>query len=279
MITRLRPLTSEDLPFARELSRGAGWNQTRADWERFLELGHGGCFLAEHDGHPAGTATTITYGSDLAWIGMVLVHPAFQRRGIGTDLLKGAIRFLRDERGIPSIRLDATPAGRPLYEGLGFQTEWGLRRWRREAEGGTVDAADDEGTMNLSPESLALDRVVFGADRSELLHSLAAGSIAGRTLPDGSFGFLREGERALYLGPVTAATTDSGLALAESLVWAAPTGREIFWDLPDENTAAAELAASLGFQPVRELTRMYLGDNPLACDPEKIFGLAEPALG
>lgn len=278
MSTRLRPLILSDLTFAHDLSRAAGWNQTPTDWQRFLDLGEGGCFLAEHEGEPAGTATTICYGTDLAWIGMVLVDPGFQRRGIGTALLHGAIHYLREDRDITCVRLDATPAGRPLYEGLGFRAEWGLRRWRREAGG--VDREDfPASAITLTGESLALDRSVFGADRSALLRSLAAGSFGGIRLPDGSFGLVREGERALYLGPVTAASTASGLALAGQLVAACPPHREIFWDLPDENAAATELAASLGFQPVRELTRMWLGDNPLACDPEKIFGLAEPALG
>lgn len=278
MTTRLRPLLETDLPFAHRLSRAAGWNQTAADWRRFLDLGEGGCFLAEHEGEPAGTATTICYRTDLAWIGMVLVDPGFQRRGIGTALLHGAIRYLREDRGITCVRLDATPAGRPLYEGLGFRAEWGLRRWRREA--GSVDRENFPApAITLTGESLALDRSVFGADRSALLRSLATGSFGGIALPDRSFGLLREGERALYLGPVTAASATSGLALAGQLVASCPSHREIFWDLPDENTAATELAASLGFQPVRELTRMWLGDNPLACDPTRIFGLAEPALG
>lgn len=278
MSTRLRPLILSDLTFAHDLSRAAVWNQTLTDWMRFLDLGEGGCFLAEHEGEPAGTATTICYGTDLAWIGMVLVHPAFQRRGIGTALLHGAIRYLREDRAIACVRLDATPAGRPLYEGLGFRAEWGLRRWRREAGADEVSEAC-RAEITLTAESLALDRDVFGADRTALLHSLAAGSFAGFALPDGSFGLVREGERALYLGPVTARSRESGLALAEALISACPPHREVFWDLPDENVAATELAASLGFQPVRELTRMWLGDNPLACDPENIFGLAEPALG
>jgi GNAT superfamily N-acetyltransferase len=278
MTTRLRPLILSDLTFAQELSRATGWNQTPADWRRFLNLGEGGCFLAEHEGESAGTATTISYGTDLAWIGMVLVDPGFQRRGIGTALLHGAIRYLREDRAIACVRLDATPAGRPLYERLGFHAEWGLRRWRREADSESTEEFSAS-AITLTAESFALDRSVFGADRSALLRSLAAGSFGGIAIPDGSFGLVREGERALYLGPITAASTTSGLALAKQLVASCPPHREIFWDLPDENAAATELAASLGFQPVRELTRMWLGDNPLPCDPEKIFGLAEPALG
>lgn len=274
----LRPLVTVDLPFAHGLSRGAGWNQTRADWERFLTLGHEGCFLVECDGRPAGTATTICYGTELAWIGMVLVHPDFRRRGLGTELLRRAIAYLREERGIVCVCLDATPEGRPLYEGLGFQALWGLRRWHREA-GVKAGGAASSLLLSLSGQSLALDRGVFGVDRSALLCSLAKGSLGGVSRPDRSFGFVREGERAIYLGPVTAASTETGLAVIEELVSICPSDRGIFWDLPDENEAAARLAAALGFQPVRELTRMWLGDRPFAGDPARTFGLAEPALG
>lgn len=274
----LRPLTRSDLDFAHGLSRLAGWNQTRRDWERFLSLAPEGCFLAEKEGQPAGTATTTAYGAALAWIGMVLVHPDFRRQGIGTTLLEGAIRHLREEKGIACVRLDATPEGRPLYEGLGFRAEWGLKRWVREATGDLSNAGAEE-TGALSEIHLALDRAVFGADRKELLQSLAAGSIRSHFAADGSFGFCREGERATYLGPVTATSPESGLKLARDLVNAAPTDRPLFWDLPDPNTAATALAERLGFRAVRVLTRMRVGEAALACDPMRMFGIAEPGLG
>jgi hypothetical protein len=257
MPPEIRRLVRSDLEFAHSLSRGVGWNQTRRDWERFLELAPGGCFLAESGGQPAGTATTTAYGTELAWIGMVLVEPTFRR-------------------------LDATPEGRPLYEGLGFAVEWDLRRWVRD------EAAEPEGACPSPPEpeeaplpasSLALDLAVFGADRSLLLESLRSGSDDALFLPDGSFGFRRAGERAHYLGPVTAATSASGLALAERLVSRCPRDRPLFWDLPESNEAATALAVRLGFHPVRLLTRMRLGENAALQDPSRIFGLAEPGLG
>src|SRR5256885_742127 len=86
---RVRVITEGDLPFAENVCSLAGWNQTPGDWRRFLAMEPAGCFVAEWDGLPAGTATTITYGFDLAWIGMVLVHPDYRRRGIGNALLGG----------------------------------------------------------------------------------------------------------------------------------------------------------------------------------------------
>jgi len=278
MSTTLRVLSKSDLDFAHDLSRLAGWNQTRRDWERFLSLGKEGCFLAGEDGRPAGTATTTCYGGELAWIGMVLVHPDFRRRGIGTDLLRRALSYLEEEKGIACVRLDATPEGRPLYEGLGFSAEWDLSRWVLEGSR-EVKVPERSVPLAFSPEALALDRLVFGADRSELLCSLLTGSFAGTQLADGSFGFVREGERASYLGPVTAASTVSGLEIAEMLVRRCSGNRPVFWDLPDENIPARELAASLGFRPLRRLTRMRRGDGRSTSDPLRLFGLAEPGLG
>lgn len=278
MPANLRALATTDLDFAHHLSRSAGWNQTRRDWERFLSLAPDGCFLAEQDGAAAGTATTTAYGTVLAWIGMVLVDPDFRRQGIGTTLLEGAIRHLREEKGVSCIGLDATPEGRPLYEGLGFRAVWGLRRWVREATDGPAEKIAQSNGF-LPDRHFELDQAIFGADRRELLQSLAAGSFLTLFRDDGSFGFCREGERASYLGPVTAASPESGVALARDLIHAAPKDRLLFWDLPDGNHVAGALAEECGFRPARVLTRMYLGENVRPCDPERLFGIGEPGLG
>lgn len=278
MNCELRLLTTADLDFAHELSRQAGWNQTRRDWERFLHLAPDGCFLALHAGQAAGTVTTTAHGRDIAWIGMVLVHPDFRRQGIGTVLLQRAIDCLRVEKGVTCVRLDATPEGQPLYESLGFRAEWELRRWSRDAEGTGSASRTKMDTAELKT-SLALDRDIFGTDRSALLSALAAGSDDGLVLSDGSFGLVREGARAHYLGPISAVSATSGVAIATELISRCPAGRPIYWDLPDENAAATELASKLGFQPVRTLTRMWLGDAAIAQDPLRMFGIAEPGLG
>ena len=49
---RVRPLAAADLPLGLRLSQAAGWNQTEADWRRFLDLQPDGCFVAELDGTP-----------------------------------------------------------------------------------------------------------------------------------------------------------------------------------------------------------------------------------
>src|SRR5207249_1685387 len=123
----LRHLRPEDLAFADSLRELAGWNQTLDDWRGLLELSPEGCFLAEWDGAPAGTITTICYGQELAWIGMLLVHPDFRGRGIGRALLARCVEHLK-AAGIRAIKLDATPDGKMLYEQFGFREEGSIMR-------------------------------------------------------------------------------------------------------------------------------------------------------
>ena len=129
---QLRLLTNDDLAFADSLRAQAEWNQTCEDWRRFLGLEPTGCFLAAWDSVPAGTATTIVYHPDLAWIGMLLVHTDYRGRGIGRALLQHSIHYLH-HRGVRCIKLDATPLGKAVYLDCGFEVEWSLTRWVRTA--------------------------------------------------------------------------------------------------------------------------------------------------
>ena len=50
----------------------------------------------------------------------VYTHPDFRRQGVGRRMVSLLIDEARN-RGISEISLDATEAGRPLYESLGFR--------------------------------------------------------------------------------------------------------------------------------------------------------------
>jgi GNAT superfamily N-acetyltransferase len=272
----IRMLSEDDLDFADRVRLQAGWNQTRADWRRLIELEPSGCFVAELDGVLAGTATTTVYGGDdLAWIGMVLVDEAARRRGVGTALLEHCISHLKNERRVRCIKLDATSAGQPLYEKLGFVAEWGLQRWQATMSGNSTDART--AVDDLTDAAFALDRVTFGADRSALLRSLATGCISVKC--EGSaFGIVRPGSRASYLGPVVAESWEQARPLVEHLLAAAPAG-EIFWDIPVRQSEAMVFAEERGFSIQRQVVRMALDGVALEENAKSVFGIAEPALG
>ncbi len=279
----IRTLTESDLDFADSIREMAGWNQRSGDWRRLLKHDPEGCFLAEWNGRPAGTATTTAYGTDLAWIGMVIVHPDLRRHGIGRALLNHCIGHLQNA-GVASIKLDATPLGKTVYDRLGFVDEWGLARW--EAERRQPDMSAGEGVESvdetLPDDIISLDLEAFGTDRSRMLQALAAQSetIVHRTDADGidGFGMIRPGRNAHYLGPVVAGNDEAGEAIARTLLARARGGR-VFWDVPDETSGAVRLAKRLGFTQQRVLTRMFLGANDTPGRPDRIWALAAPEIG
>ena len=281
-------MTDTDVPFADRVRDMAGWNQSLQDWRRVLRHDPHGCFVAEWNGRPAGTATTTIHSKDLAWIGMVLVDPDLRRRGIGTALLMRCIEHLR-RSGVGCIKLDATPLGRQVYGPLGFVAEWSLSRWETAELApcpARIDTASDPGPRPLDSGDICcvadLDASAFGVARNRMLSMLAAQSQT-RVRRDGAgriegYGMLRPGQRAHYLGPMVAEDESSGIALADDLLGGIP-GQPLYWDIPDANQAAIRVACRYGMQRQRTLTRMYLGENTRPGRPEAQWAIAAPEIG
>jgi len=286
---RLRLMTAADVPFADSLRDVAGWNQTPADWRRFLALEPDGCFVAEHAGRPAGTATTLTYGRELAWIGMVLVHPDARRHGLATALLEHCVRHLRG-LGITCLKLDATPLGQTVYDRLGFQPEWTLTRWLRSQTKGEEpvppQAATDPRLRAWQPDDLdhvqELDRPAFGTDRQRVLDLLTLQNHSALVYEDdlgkvAGYAMLRPGARAWYLGPVVARAAEAATPLIATML-AQTEGQPTIWDIPNSQHVATAWAQSHGFTPQRQLTRMFLGVNVQTILAHQ-FAIAGPEIG
>lgn len=284
---RVRAMSSGDLALADELRQAASWNQTLEDWKRFFACEPDGCFIAECGGIPAGTATITCYGTDLGWIGMLLVHPAFRRLGIGSTLLQHCLNELQ-HRGVRSVKLDATPMGQPIYERFGFRPELKLARWEHSAVNPRAEKKSDQ----IEPctgvdfnEMAELDACAFGVGREKLLRLLLRQSLAavvcrskeeqGKLL---GFGMVRPGARTAYLGPVVALTPEAGARIVETLL-AHIRGTSVFWDVLEPNSCASALVRELGFTQQRALLRMFRGENHLRPKPELQFALADPAVG
>ncbi len=280
----LRCLTAPDLAFAHGLSLKAGWNQTPNDWHRLLAHEPEGCFLAEWNGIPVGTATTTRYGTEVAWIGMMLVDSEFRRHGIGKALMTRCLDYLQGCQ-VQSIKLDATPLGKTLYDRLGFVSEWTLCRWEHSRfNSATVMPFDSVRAWKPADETKlrVFDHAAFGCDRFKMLGALVQTGqpTLVRTVDQRltGFGCLRRGERATYLGPVVADSTEAARELIETLL-VSPPSPAIFWDIPDQNLAAIQLAKELGFRQQRQLIRMYLGANPSPGQPLHQFAIAAPEIG
>ena len=280
-------MTKADIPAGMRLKKIAGWNQTASDWERFLEASPQGCFVAEDDGRVCGTATTITFENQIAWIGMVLVDPDYRGQGIGTRLLERAIGYLNDLK-ITAMKLDATPQGRPLYEKLQFVAEYEIERWTLQRS--TSKIAKRPGLDSREPLSEELlesifdaDKESFGADRSFLLKSLhrdapelTAGIWNGHSVQGYALG--RRGSFADHLGPWMARNATTASRLLETFL--ARSAREVaVVDSLKSNTVAGELLRSFGFSFSRPLTRMYRGRNDHPGRPVLLCAILGPEFG
>ena len=262
----LRRLTTADIQSASELRRLAGWNQSERDWLGYLEFEPEGCFAAQVGDKLVGTATTITYGKRLGWIGMILVHPEQRRAGIGTALLNATIAYLR-AHGIQAIKLDATPMGKEVYIPLGFRDEYDLARYEGVASDFEVESRAwlEPLTTDRLLELAEFDAIRFGAERLKVLTSLQSRRpewcLLARSLK-GIEGYLiaRPGSNAVQVGPWVARDPEAAGQLLQALFRRIP-GMKVFVDVPGENRPGRGLMDRIGFGVQRGFTRMFLGEN------------------
>lgn len=261
----IRQMRSADIPAAMRLKHAAGWNQTPADWRRLLRLEPEGCFVAETDGIVAGSTTAVRYGSEMAWLGMVLVLPEYRRQGIARALVRHALDWL-DLRGTSTCGLDATSMGIQLYEQVGFTSAEPIERWERPPEGDLVSdgqaSARCVGTLSTAQERI--DREACSYDRSRLLRDLCADPAVTGVIGQEGFSFGRPGSSAWFVGPCVAKNSGAAAALLRASL-EEQQGQRVFWDFLPSNQAARELAAELGFRPVRRLERMMLRGGEFPC--------------
>jgi ribosomal protein S18 acetylase RimI-like enzyme len=278
----IRLLTETHISVGLRLSKLAGWNQTESDWRRLLKHDPQGGFIACLNNHVVGTTTSTAYGTDLAWIGMVLVDPDFRRRGIATRLMQATLGRLRS-RGEKTIKLDATPAGQPVYAALGFADETRIERWA--GSGRPNRKADCKvWSRQVKPKVLALDRAAFGAERSTLLDSLIAESLVAPltiSAPDGElrgFALARPGTVACYVGPIVATDQNAATSLLDGMLDQLD-GRDVLIDINAGFEVGAQVMAARGFVKQRDFTRMRFGLESKAGTSELIFAIAGPEVG
>ena len=277
----LRPMSLADISAAMRLKRFAGWNQVEADWQLLLSLSRGGSFVARIGAGDVGTVTTVTYSGGLSWIGMMLVDPAFRRRGIGTLLLRAAIAVAQP---LGRVALDATPAGRPLYERLGFTARFGLIRLGRRAA--PLESLPSPGTPAIESDLPALavfDTSAFGASREpvlrDLLHRLPeCAQVAWRGDQLAGYALARRGSSAIQIGPIIAESREDALLLLRSSLRHAAYQDTII-DVPEDRADWIEELCRMGYVPQRPFTRMGLDDGALPGEPELQWAIAGPEYG
>ena len=278
----LRTMQADDIAEGTRLCRSAGWNQTEQDWDLLLKLNPQGCCVALKDERVIGTVTTVRYENRFAWIGMVLVDPAERGQGAASLLMNEALRRNSD---LPSLRLDATPAGQSVYRKLGFLDEYTLSRMGMIVSGDEwlPDNCARPMTRADFPSIAQLDRAVFGADRTALLQGLFDGAPEyawvverGRQIVGyacGRHGFLSE-----HLGPIVAHDQPIAQQLVTACL-AAQRGKRFIIDATHQETDWRSWLESIGFSEQRPFIRMFYRGNPYPGLCSQQYGILGPEFG
>lgn len=273
-----------DLDQALGLSIAEGWNQTEKDWRLLLDNSDNVCIVAEINGRIIGTATAMNYTGKVAWIGMVLVDKPMRGLGAGKMLMTEIIGNLGK---VESVKLDATPAGQPLYRSLGFTDEYTICRMTIPSLKSIEYRYPWDKPIKITPnrleEIIVLDASVFGTERGYLLNILyknlpeKAFALTGDT---GKWGYIfgRTGTRFNYIGPACATTTET----AKGLITAALEpfhSKPVAIDILADKTEVIAWLESIGFTKQRDFVRMYLEKNPYPGKPELQYLISGPEFG
>ena len=268
----IRTMNECDLSAALLLSTSVGWNQIAADWQRMLWLEPGGCFVAERNGEVVGTTLCCTFGP-VAWLAMVIVREDQRGCGLGRKLVQTGLEYAR-QRGVKTVRLDATHLGEAVYKKLGFVSQFELVRM-----GGIVripDMSNSPAHQIVSAEPAQFEKIIrldqdgTRTERGKLLRRLFSewSPLVGVSSLGQTDGFLasRKGRLSTQYGPMSG--TEAAAVDLFTYALTNSCGQPVIADIPVHRQSLLQVARDFGLTEQRTLLRMCYGD-PVEESPQR----------
>ena len=279
--THIRRLTVADALKCQELSQRVEWQLTVNEWKRYIEWSGSGAYAMVHRVSVIAATTLIfRYGTDRAWIGAVITNPRFQRQGLASQLMETALTELKRNK-VREIMLDATAMGRPLYEKFGFRAAYSVDIFSTVAHPQPDPTAERYQPTYLN-DILALDRQVFGADRSRVIKAMLEDYPAWVDTENGVLqgyiiGKTRDAEN-VHLGPWIHQHPEGAEKLLQTALHHLKE-RKVRIDVSERNPAGQEIVKRYGAERLRSTTRMILGDSEPTIQHDHYYAKAQFATG
>ena len=274
-----RDIAAGDAPAGEALARAVGWPHRAEDFAMVIALGHG--LVATMAGETVAVGMWWPYGEKHATLGQIIVSPAHQGGGLGRRLMQGLLA----QAGDRSVMLNATAAGQPLYEKLGFVPCGGISQHHGEVlampahlpgAGATLRPASAFDMIELE----RLDRAASGLPRRALLASLlerGEGAVLERDGRAVGFSMMRRFGRGWLVGPVVAESdADARILVAH---WLQGRSGQFMRVDTGTGTPLADWLTSHGLMPVSSVVTMVRGRWPQVEGPLRIYAPASQALG
>ncbi len=269
-----------DIDFAERQALREGWDSTREVFEVCLKHDREGFFIAECEGEPWGLVTAMRL-VDTGWVGNLIVVPPRRRHGIGKALFTQALVYLRHP-GIRAVRLEATPSGADLYRRFAFLDEFESLRFRSEDPPPTGAGSAEPLTPDRLPAVAEYDAARFGDRRGRLLRLLLKQARAAFVERDGDAvqGYIMvwPTPTGTRIGPWVADDVETADRLLRAALSEHGSGSVVI-GVPGRNHAAAELLDGLGFSQSTPCIRMVWGEPVGEVDANRVFGIANGAMG
>jgi hypothetical protein len=187
--------------------------------------------------------------------------------------------------GCRSVKLDATPEGKKVYQRIGYKTECCLTRYVGSGLKSCEKEPEKEFVRSMTSEDVSriaeIDAREFGADRKTMIDGLL------EMAPEYSFIFEKDGEikgfvqgrrgaKYEFVGPLWAVDEATAAGLLRCVLMQAAQ-KPVAIDTFDENKSWNDRLADMGFKASRCFARMFKGENIAAS--KKYFASAGPELG
>jgi GNAT superfamily N-acetyltransferase len=286
----IRELRPADVDAAVALARAQGWRDRRRFYDFVLRTSTCQPLAGVLGGRVIATGLATASGP-VGWLGAIVVDAEFRGRGIGRAVTQELSRRLR-AAGCSTLSLEATDAGRPMYEKMGFRLVTHYHQIQADHLPEAPIPPDGARIRRLEPADLpaicGLDRLATAEDRSvplrvlaEIgteLQGLAGGTGGGWVLERAGAvsGFLLPAERAY--GAIIAPRFEDGLFLLDLHRHVVPAGAHVRAGIPDEHAAARRELQARGWQETWQAPRLLLGPE-IPWRPEWIWGQINSALG
>ncbi len=260
---QLRVMTPDEAPVVLTLLQKIGWNHPLEQTKQCITWGGKGSFCLAFDKEIVATAIALKYSDRLAWIGLVVSSPDYQRRGFARRLMNHVMEHLGD---VDSVMLDASALGFPLYDNMGFKSLYKINAYSGAPQHFEPSPTIRPMTAADVPTIIAMDSEVIGVPRPQVMNWLfetGKGFVATEANAITGYIFVKTHLDTLRLAgwnAQTAATAESLLQFGSTL--AVEGGYTYRINVPEPNDQARDLILHHNLTIERFVTRMVYGKTP-----------------
>ncbi len=257
-----------------------GWNPGLYDAEAFWETDPEGYFVGFLGDEPVSSISAVAYDEDFGFMGFYIVKEKYRGRDYGIKIFDHALRYMGDR----NIGGDGVLEMLNKYKKKGFKLAYKNIRYKYLTKGDKEISKSVKRVTDIPFEDISkYDESIFPASRHKFLkpwvsqpESFSFGVTEGSEVT--GYGVLRKCHKGYKIGPLFADSKSIAKNLFDSLISQVPKGTEVFFDTPEVNKEAVEIAKFYEMEKVFETGRIYTKKEP-DVPMNKVFGVTTFELG